>query len=170
MSLALVLRLIHIVLGVFWAGVVFFLVVFLAPAMGRAGPGGGAVMAQINRARFFEILPAVALITILSGAWLMWIVSGGFDAAFFSSGWGVSLTVGGVAALVAFVIGTAVMRPATLRLLELGPQLAKATSEEQRQRLESTVAALRRRSRTASVWVAWLLLIAVAGMAAARYV
>ncbi|NIQ59859.1 MAG: hypothetical protein GWN71_42990 [Gammaproteobacteria bacterium] len=170
MTLALVLRVIHIVLGVFWAGAVFFLVLFLAPAVGRVGPDGGKVMAEIDRARFLEVMPILALVTILSGVWLMWIVSGGFAGAFFSSGWGQSLTVGGAAALVAFLIGTLRMRPATKRVLGLGPQMAAATSDEERARLGAEMQALRKRARKASVWVAWLLLVAVAGMAAARYV
>ena len=169
MSIALALRLIHVVLGVFWAGTIFFLVLYLAPAIGRAGPDGGKVLAQISGARFFEVMPLVALLTILSGLWLMWILSGGFGAAFFTSRWGLALTLGGAASLVAFVVGTMVMRPTTLRLLDLGPRLAASTSEEERQKLGEEMAALRYRSRTASRWVAVLLLVAVAGMAAARY-
>jgi uncharacterized membrane protein len=168
-SIALVLRLIHIVLGVFWAGTLFFLVLFLAPAMGRAGPDAGKVMIQINKARFFEIMPLAALITILSGVWLMWILSDGFGALFFASRWGMTLTVGGVAALVAFIIGTMVMRPTTLRLLDLGPRMAASSSDEERQSLGAEMEALRSRSQTASRWVALLLLVAVAAMAGARY-
>ena len=169
MTVALVLRLVHIVLGVFWAGTIFFLVLYLAPAIGRVGPDGGKVLAQISGARFFEVMPLVALVTILSGLWLMWILSGGFAAAFFASPWGLALTVGGAASVVAFLIGTMVMRPTTRRLLELGPRLGAATSEEERRALDAEMVGLRRRSRTASRWVAVLLLVAVAGMAAARY-
>ena len=169
MSLTLVLRLIHIVLGVFWAGVIFFLVLFLAPALRRVGPDAGKVMAEIDRARFFEVMPVVALITILSGVWLMYLVSGGFDGAFFASRWGLALSVGGAAAIVAFVIGTAIMRPTTKRMLELAPRMAQAETDEDRDRFTAEMMALRGRSRRASVWVAWLLLIAVAGMAVASY-
>ena len=170
MTIALVLRLLHIVLGVFWAGVVFFLVLYLGPAIQRAGPDGGMVMQEINKARFFEVMPLAALITIATGVWLMWLVSNGFDTPFFSSRWGISLSVGGAAAIVAFVIGVFIMRPATTRMLELGPQMASASSDEERQQLGAEMQTLQARSRAASVWVAWLLLIAVAGMAAARYV
>jgi hypothetical protein len=169
MSVVLVLRLVHIILGVFWAGSIFFLVLYLAPALGRLGPDGGKVMAQLDRARFFEVMPLVALVTILSGAWLMWIGSGGFGTLYFTSRWGLSLTVGALAALAAFVIGTAVMRPASKRLLALGPRVAAAASDEERQRLGAEVGALGRRARVASLWVAGLLLIAVAAMAGARY-
>ncbi|MDX1675450.1 MAG: hypothetical protein R3314_11705 [Longimicrobiales bacterium] len=170
MTLTLMLRLIHIILGVFWAGVIFFLVLFLGPAVRRSGPGGGRVMAEINRARFFEVMPVVALVTILSGAWLLWLLSGGFEAAFMGTPWGISLSVGAVAAVVAFVIGVFVMRPATTRMLELGPMMAAASSDEERQAIGAELAPLRKRSRTASLWVAWLLLIVVATMAVARYV
>ena len=170
MALTLVLRLIHIILGVFWAGAIFFLVLFLAPAVQRAGPGGGKVMGEINEARFFQIMPLVALVTILSGAWLLWILTGGFEPDFMGSPWGISLSVGALAAIIAFVIGVFVMRPATTRIMEFGPQMAAAASDEERQAISAELAPLRKRSRTAGIWVAWLLLIAVATMAIARYV
>lgn len=169
MSIPLVLRLIHIVLGVFWAGTIFFLVLYLAPAIGRVGPDGGKVLAQISGARFFEVMPLVALITLVSGLWLMWIVSGGFGRPFFVSRWGIALTVGGAASIVAFLIGTLIMRPTTLRILAMRSDVEAAGSEEERQALLDGMQALRKRSRTASLWVAWLLLVAVAAMAGASY-
>lgn len=169
MNVVLVLRLLHIILGVFWAGAIFFLVLFLAPALGRVGPEGRKVMAQLDRARFFEVMPLVALVTILSGAWLMWIGSGGFRPLYFTSRWGLTLTAGAIAAIVAFGVGTAIMRPTSKRLLALGPRVAAAPSDDERERLGAEVGALRRRARTASLWVAGLLLIAVVAMAGARY-
>lgn len=164
------LRIIHIALGVFWAGAVFFLVLFLAPAIRRVGPDGGRVLAEIDRARFLEIMPVAALITIASGLWMMWLESNGFAAAFFGSRRGLWLTIGGVAAILGLLVGVLVMRPATKRLLQIGPLMAAAQSDEERQLLGAEVPALQRRSRTSSVWVAILLLVAVLGMAVSRYV
>ena len=163
------LRIIHIGGGVFWAGAVLFLAFFLAPAVGRAGPEGGRVMQELQRARLMLVLPAVALLTILSGAWLLWIMSGGFSARFFRSGYGISLSIGAAASIVAFIIGLTVMRPAQLRIGALGPRIAGAAGEE-RTRLGAAVARLRTRAGRASVAMAWLLIVAVVTMAAARYV
>jgi hypothetical protein len=167
MSVTLLLRVIHILFGVFWAGVVFFMVSFLQPAVGRAGPEGGKVMAELNRARFFTWMPLIALVTILSGGWLMWGTSSGFEGAFFASRWGVSLSIGAVASLVAFGIGAAVMRPASARMFEIGGQMAKAAPEN-RQALMAEMAGIQKRAGKAARWMAALLLIAVITMAAAR--
>ena len=49
MSLALliVLRLLHIVLGVFWVGAVVFIAFLLFPSVRESGPAGGAVMQRL---------------------------------------------------------------------------------------------------------------------------
>ena len=41
----IVLRLLHIVAGTFWAGTTFFMVSFMYPAISLAGPGGGGLYA-----------------------------------------------------------------------------------------------------------------------------
>ncbi|HUP21069.1 MAG TPA: hypothetical protein VM778_14115 [Gemmatimonadota bacterium] len=164
----LALRIIHIGAGVFWAGSVIFLSFYLMPAVGRAGPDGGRVMQELQKGRLMQVLPAAALATILSGAWLMWTLSGGFHPRFFGSGYGVSLTIGAVASIIAFLIGVTVMRSAQLRMTELAPRIATAADDE-RARIGAEVAALRARSGRASRAVAWLLVVAVLTMAAARY-
>lgn len=165
----LVLRIIHIGLGVFWAGTLIFLAFYLAPAVVRAGPGGGRVMQELHRARLMQVMPAMALLTILSGAWMMWVVSGGFGPTFFRTGYGVSLTIGAVASLVAFVLGVAVMRPAQAKMGELGERMAAVASEEERARVAAETGVLRDRIGRTSHAIAWLLIIAVVTMAAARY-
>lgn len=167
MSVSLVLRVVHILFGVFWAGVVFFLVSFLQPAVGRAGPEGGKVMAELNRAQFFTWMPIIALVTILSGAWLMWIDSAGLSGAFFATAWGMSLSTGAVAAIIGFVIGLVVMRPASTRMFEIGGRMATASPEE-KQALMAEMGQLQQRAGTAARAVAVLLLIAVSTMAAAQ--
>lgn len=166
--MVLTLRLIHIGLGVFWAGSLMFLAFYLSPAVGRAGPEGGRVMQELQKARLMQVMPLVALFTILSGAWLMWIVSGGFDAVFFRSRYGISLTIGGVAAIVAYIIGFTVMRPSQNRMGALGQRVATAAPEE-KPAIADEMARLRGRVARTSKYIAWLLIVAVLTMAAAGY-
>lgn len=163
------LRIIHIGSGVFWAGSLLFLAFFLAPAVGRAGPEGGRVMQELQKARLMHVIPLAALLTILSGAWLMWTLSGGLHPRFFGTGYGMSLSLGAAASILAFVIGLAVMRPTQLRMGELGGRMAGATDDE-RPRLAAEMTRLRTRSARASLAMAWLLIVAVVTMAVARYV
>ena len=84
-SLAIVLRLIHILGGVYWAGTIFFFVTFLEPSLRALGPDGGKVLIEFFERGHLELLPAVAVVTMLSGSWLLWIVSAGFDSAWMGS-------------------------------------------------------------------------------------
>ncbi|HUG42021.1 MAG TPA: hypothetical protein VMM12_16250, partial [Longimicrobiales bacterium] len=124
------LRIIHIGGGVFWVGTILFLAFYLAPAIARAGPDGGRVMQELQKGRLMHVLPVVALLTIVSGLWLFWIMSAGLNPGYFRTGYGISLTTGGVATIVAYVIGLMVMRPAQLRMGALAPRMADAPEEE----------------------------------------
>ncbi|HXF96667.1 MAG TPA: hypothetical protein VNI61_11270 [Gemmatimonadales bacterium] len=160
--LLLILRLVHVALGVFWAGTLIFTAVFLTPSVRDAGPDGARVIGAMLRRRFFDVMPAAAFLTILSGLWLYWRVSGGLNPTYVWSRTGVAFGLGGLAAIVAFVIGVAVMRPATLRAAAL---LQSAEREAQ----QATIQALRQRAAAAGRVVATLLTLAVVAMALGRY-
>jgi hypothetical protein len=164
------LRLIHILTGVFWAGTLIFFVTFLEPSVRDAGPGGAGVMQGLMRRHYLNIMPIIAGLTILSGADLMRRVSGGFAAEWFGSPLGMTLSVGSGAALVAFVIGVGVMRPAALRVGRLAKAAAETTEPAMQEARQAEIHGLRRRSMLAARWVAAMLTGAVACMAVARYV
>ncbi|MGH7751712.1 MAG: hypothetical protein ACREN5_02760, partial [Gemmatimonadales bacterium] len=113
--LLVVMRLLHIGLGVFWVGTILFNAFFLGPAMAEAGPDGAKVMAGLMRRRFMQIMPAVGIVTILSGLWLYWHVSGGFQAGYMRSRGGMTLGLGALAAILSFAVGITVVRPAMVR-------------------------------------------------------
>src|SRR3954451_23777657 len=95
-----VLRLLHILTGVFWVGAVLFTARFLMPALRAAGPAAGAVMAQLGQRKMPMVMMAVALVNIASGIWLMTIVSGGDMGAWMRSGPGRTFALGGAIAIV----------------------------------------------------------------------
>jgi uncharacterized membrane protein len=166
----IILRLIHIVCGVYWAGTLFFVATLLQPSVADAGPQGAPVMQALMRRRFLDIVPFMAILTILSGLELLRRVSGNFAAAWMKSGPGMTLTTGVVAALVAFTVGMTVLRPSAKRVGPLA-QKAQGTPEgPERDALHAEVQRLRRRTALGGRWVAALLAIAVIGMAAFRYV
>src|ERR1041384_4189808 len=62
------LRLIHILAGVFWVGGVLFLTRFLLPTTSALGPAAGPVMDHLNRVRRLpQSLLGAGFITVLSG-------------------------------------------------------------------------------------------------------
>ena len=170
MHLAIILlRLIHVLSGIFWVGTVLFNTFYLFPVLAAAGPAAAPVMAGLQRRRLMTALPIAALLTIASGAALFWLVSGGSVAAFSHSRTGATLAGSALLAIAGFLIGMFVTRPAALEAGRLGRELASLSAGPNREALQRRMAALQRRSATGSSIMTVLLLGAAAGMAVARY-
>jgi len=165
----LLLRVVHIVCGVYWAGALLFVATFLEPSMRAAGPDGAKVMSAMMQRRFLDVMPVIALLTILTGVDLYRRASGGFNPAWIHTGYGMSMTLGALAAIVAFTIGVGVMRPAAKRVSRLAPAAQQLPAGPDRDATLAEVQRLRGRMAVTGRWVASLLGLAVIGMAAARY-
>jgi uncharacterized membrane protein len=127
----LLMRVLHVLLGVFWGGTVLLNAFFLQPALRDAGPEGGKVMGALLRRGFMTAVPTAAVITLLSGLWLYWQVSGHFDPAYVHSAPGVTFGIGGLAAIVGFTIGMVAIRPNMAKAAAL-MQAASQASEADR--------------------------------------
>lgn len=163
------LRLLHIVLGVYWAGTIIFSALYLGPSVSAAGPAGGQVMAQLVKRGHLNVMPVVALITILAGVDLYRRVSAGFQPEWIGSAQGMTLTVGAVAAIVAFGIGVFVMRATSLRVIALTKAAQQVPEGPDRDGKLAEIQPLRRRVTMSLQWVAVLLGVSVVTMAVARY-
>ena len=168
-ALMITLRLLHVLGGVLWVGMMFFATFFMMPAIVEAGPDGAKVMAGVMRRRLPQIMPVIALVTILSGAWLYYRDSAGFQPAFLHSRMGMALGTGGILAIVAFFIGVAVIRPNMMRAVALTQEAMQAPAAERESKMAQAAAA-RARGHTAEHVVAFLLILAVAAMAVGRYI
>ena len=164
----LVLRLVHVLGGIFWVGSALFMAIFLFPALGSAGPAAGQVMGAMQRRRIFTVLPVVAVLTLLSGVRLMQLTSDGFSAAYFGSPSGRVFAWGGTFAIAAFVIGMLIARPTGLKLGRLSA-LPAANDPAEQQNRNAERARLQRLVMVFGVVNLVLLLAAAAAMATARY-
>ena len=166
----LILRLIHILFGVFWAGTAMFNAIFLIPAVRALGPAGGPVMQEIAAKRKLPVYFLVAgLLTVLSGFALFWHDSAGFSNGFMRSAGGMTFGIGGVFALIAVLLGIFVVTPAAMRLSKLGASIAagaKPPTPEQ----AAEVQGLQIRLGMMAMLAAGLLTITTICMAVARYV
>ena len=165
----MIARVLHVCLGVFWVGVMVFNAAFLGPALRDAGSDGAKVFGALLRRRMLDIIPVVALLNILSGLYLYWRVSGGFSPAYMRSSMGMTFGVGSAAALAAFVIGMAIVRPSMIAASAQG-QAAAAAAPEEEGALLAEAGALRARAGAWGQVVAWLLAGATLAMAVGRYV
>lgn len=163
-----VLRFVHVVGGVFWAGGGIYATLFITPAIIAAGPAAGPMVTEMQRRKLFTVVPIVAVLTMLSGIRLLWIVSGGFSGSYFATTQGLTYAVAGAASIVGFVLALVVSRPAGIRLAQLAATLEQLDGTARTAAL-STMDTLKRRSAMASAAAIWLLTVAVGGMAVARY-
>ena len=152
--LMIVLRLVHIGSGAMWVGMMAFMTFYLTPALAEVGPDAGKVMQALQKQKIMIVMPVIALLTIISGIWLMMRLFAG-PSDFAASRMGMALNVGALSAIIAFLIGVIVMRP----LME---KSMKTTDPAEAQKLRARGAAL-------SQWVARLLMLALGAMAVARY-
>jgi uncharacterized membrane protein len=167
-ALAVTLRLIHIFTGVYWAGTMFFFVTFLDPSLRSLGPDGGKVMIRMFERGYMKVLPIVASLTVISGLWLLWILSGGFDSTYLSSPVGMALSTGGGFAILAWLIGIVFIRPAGARIWEIAKAMPQA-DEARRNALVAEMGQVRARTVAGGRLVFGLLVLSVALMAIARY-
>ena len=167
--LAIILRFIHVVSGAVWVGMVVFTSFFLMPAVQEAGPDGGKVMAGVQRRGVMTLMPILAIATLVSGIWLYVRAAAGMHAEYARSPMGMTLALGGLAAILAWLVGMIVLRPSMMKAMALAQSLGPSTSADERQRVMADAQRLRLRAAAASRITAWLLLFAVAAMAVARY-
>lgn len=167
--LIIVLRLVHVVFGALWVGMAVFTAIFLMPAVQEVGPGGGKVMAALQRRGIMTVMPVLALGTLVTGLWLYWRVSAGLQSAYLTSGPGAAFGLGGLAALAAYAMGMLTMRPAMMRVADLSQRLGEAATDADRTRVATEIQRLRVRASLTGRLVAWLLVFSVSAMAVARY-
>jgi len=166
----ILLRLTHIVFGVFWAGTAIFNAIFLIPAVRALGPAGGQVMQEIAGKRKLPVYFFVAgLLTVFSGFGLYWHDSAGFTNEFMRSAGGKTFGIGAVLALIAMVLGIFVVTPAAIRASKLGSAIAaggRPPTPEQAAEMQ----ALQAKLGTMGLVAAILLTLTTIAMAVARYV
>jgi uncharacterized membrane protein len=166
----IVLRIVHILLGVFWAGGAFFAAMFLVPSVRASGPAGGSVMRQLMEVRKFPIYAMVfGLLTVISGLWMYLhnnSVSGGSFAKSYA---GMTYGIGAITAILTLVVGATIMGPSSAKMATLMSQIAAQggpPTSEQQGMIQHLQGRLGLGARLASI----LLLITVITMAIGRYV
>jgi uncharacterized membrane protein len=164
-----VLRIVHIVAGIFWVGSALVIFLFLQPAAGEVGAASAPLMMNLSQKRRLpDIVLGAAGLTVLAGLLMYWRVSNGFDADWIGSPFGVGITIGSLCAIAAVVLGAAIVRPSMHAIAEIGGQAAAIgapPSSEQAARMQ----ALQARVRATGGVILPLLVLAVIAMASARY-
>lgn len=161
--LILLARLVHILGGLLWVGTMFVMSVVVLPIAGKHRTDGGLRWMGLIIRKLAPASGIAALLTIISGIYLMFVLH-----PHNTSPSGIVLMVGAAAALLAFVVGFFIGRPAGMKLVKLSDQ--QATPEAPSAEIEQKLAALHARAAVSAKITLTLLILAVLGMAAFRYV
>lgn len=167
----LVFRILHITAGVAWAGSVFLFAVFVQPSAAAVAPTAGPFMMDLlGKRKLVSWLLSLAGTTVVAGLFLYWRDWHEYASLgdFVSSGFGLALTLGAIAAIGAFLIGLFGTRPNVGRLLDLSARAAASEGgapPEVAQEIPRVQARLKTLARSALALIA----LAVLAMSTARY-
>ena len=163
--LAIALRIIHIVSGVFWVGGAALFFFYLEPTMNKLGPDAEKFVDEmINRRKAPIYFVTFSTLNVLTGVILYWRDFGGIA----TSPYGLALGLGGLAALVAWFGGNLLI-PRTIGQLNAVVGEVSAAGGPPSDALAARKHATQQRLRLIGLIDIALLLFAVAAMAAARY-
>lgn len=165
----LFIRELHILCGALWFGIAVFGSLFLLPAVESLGAEGGKFMQALQKRGFIVFMPIIAVTTIVSGIYLFYVATGGFNPDIARTHAGRSFSIGGGIAIIAFLIGALFISRNMAKVSGIMRALP-TTPEAQRAGLLATAATLRRRSEIAGHVVAVLLTITLVLMTIAIYV
>ena len=168
-SLMVVMRLVHIFSGVFWVGVTLFMVSFLEPTIEATGEAGKKFMQHLStRTRFSSAMAVVAVLTVVSGFIMYWRLSG-FRLGWVSSGYGLFLTIGSIAGIIAFFSGFLIQSRSINQLKVVGAQIQASGGPPSAEQIDE-MSVLSERISKGGVISAILMSIALVGMSLAQYI
>ena len=168
-AIFLLLRASHVLLAAIWVGATVFMTFVLMPALQDAGPSAGPVMGALMRRKLQAFMASLGGVTVLTGLYLYHRFTGGFDPALSGSTGAMVFGTGGIAGIVALILGGAVVSRGTRKMDALASQIASAP-DAQRGALAAEMAATRQRTLTFSRVIVVLQVIAVICMAVGHYV
>ena len=162
-------RVIHILCAAMWFGAVVFTSMFLMPVLQQAGPEGGKIMGSLERRGVTTFMMSIAGMTILTGFYLYWHLTAGFDPAQSSTLEAKVFGAGGVLGLAALIIGGSMIGRSAKKAEALGAKLA-AMGEKDRGPVVAEIQQLRRKMASYAHLVMVLIVITIVLMSIGHYV
>ena len=163
-TLIIVLRLIHIVGGVFWVGTALLFSFFIIPSIRATSEVEQKFWGLLTKTHLGEVHGISAILTVLAGAGLYWIDSQGFTSGWMTSGPGLGFGIGGIFGFLGVISG--ILNALPLRTLaETAAQIQGSPTPEQMDKIQAAQKRLGVVGRIDSA----VLIIALICMATARY-
>lgn len=166
----LTIRAAHILVAALWIGSTVFMATLLMPAVDAAGAAGGQLMARLQRRGFPIYMEVIGVTTVLSGVYLLWHFTGGFDPSVSTSHAGIVFGVGGAAGILAGVIGGGVVGRSAKKLAKLSSSAMTIADDDVHRSLLAEIASLKRRMKIGTRVVVGLQTTALVFMSVGHYV
>jgi uncharacterized membrane protein len=170
MSMFLAIRVLHILLAATWFGAAVTMMFFVIPAIKEARPAGGAVMAGIARRKYPAIIQSIAGLTIVTGFYLFYRFTQGFDPEISRSMAGRVFGAGGVAGILALVVGASIVARTMKKIGDIMVKVATLPDGAEKASLLASVAPLQARAEMFGKVVLLLMVIAIVTMSIGHYV
>jgi len=165
-ALIVLLRLVHILSGIFWLGGTLTAAAFIFPTAKKVGPDSARfVQSLMVESRFPLALAITGWATTLAGLILFFFASGRFAHSWMGSGQGIALSVGALFGILAAFHGGLVQGRGAARLAALAAQTGPPTPER-----IAEMQTVRDKLAKGAVASAGMLTVAAAAMAIARYI
>ena len=166
----LILRPLHVLVAATWIGSGIFMSYVLMPAINEAGPAGGQIMLGLNRKGLVAFFGAIAGVTVVTGLYLYWRFTGGFDPEVSRSHAGLAFGVGGVCGVLAAIIGGSIVGRSSSKLVEVMTRAMTMPDGAEKAALLKSAAELRARIASSGHAVVALQVIALILMALGHYI
>lgn len=168
--LIIVLRATHILGGIFWAGGMILMQAFVLPSVNATRPESARFVQHLIGKRNLPLWMTIASwAAVLGGLGLFAPITGQLEPAIMRSPRGITLSVGALLAIGAFLEGNFVTAPNARRLGAIGREVAasgKGPTPEQTQQMQAAQEKMQRAGVRGAIMVG----IASVLMAVARYI
>ena len=163
--LFVILRFVHIIAGIIWAGGSIMMNLIIGPAIAATGESGQQFAGHlVQKSGFTKLMMASAMTTVFAGIVLYGLDSNWFQSRWMFSNMGIIFGIGAVAGIIAMVFGTMIGQ-LNAALGALGGQIQGKPTDEQ----AAALAALRKRQSFIVPANTIFTFIAIACMAGARF-
>ncbi len=163
--LKIVLRLIHILSGVFWVGSSIILGFFITPTVAATAEAGQKFLAYlVTKSKITMRITVSAILTVLAGGWLYWIDSGGSTSGWANTATGWGFGIGGIFGIIGLIFGALVGKNVGLLGKIASEVQGKPTSEQINQ-----IQAAQKQLKVVAPISTVALILALICMATARY-
>jgi len=170
MTVFLTIRVLHILLAATWFGAAVAMILFVVPAVKDAKGAGGAVMAGVERRKYHVFMQAVAGLTVVTGFYLYRRFTNHFDPEISASMGGRVFGTGGIAGILALVIGASLVGRTMKKIGETMAKAATMADGPEKAALVATVGPMQARADMFGKLVLLLMIIAIVAMSIGHYV